>query len=129
MGSWQKSFSSHSVSGRRLCLCGDEIVTLISGTGKNPGRKFLRCPNWKNPSSCNFFQWIDEDFRGGEGECRGGGKCNCCEIVIERMTKKICKMKRKMEEERKKVKLLKSIIVALLVIVSAIMVVVVGYFN
>ncbi|KAJ1418410.1 Zinc finger, GRF-type [Sesbania bispinosa] len=48
MGSRQKSFSSHSVSGRRLCRCGDEIVTLTSGSAKNPGRKFLRCPNWKN---------------------------------------------------------------------------------
>ncbi|KAJ1396976.1 Zinc finger, GRF-type [Sesbania bispinosa] len=129
MGSGQKSFSSHFVSRRRLCLCGDEIVTLTSGTGKNPGRKFFRCPNWKNPSSCNFFQSIDEDFRGDEGECRGRGKCNCSEILIERLTTKICKMKRKMVEERKKVKILKSIVVALLVPVSAIMVVVVGYFN
>ncbi|KAJ1380491.1 pleckstrin-like proteiny domain-containing family G member 3-like [Sesbania bispinosa] len=34
MGSRGKSFSSHSVSGRRYCKCGDEIVILTSGSAK-----------------------------------------------------------------------------------------------
>ncbi|KAJ1428680.1 Zinc finger, GRF-type [Sesbania bispinosa] len=102
MGSRQKSFSSHSVSGRRLCGCCDEIVTLTSGSVENPRRKFYRCPNWKNKGSCNFFQWLDEEFRGGEGEGTVGGQCNCSQILIERLTTKISKMKRKMMEERKK---------------------------
>ncbi|KAJ1442759.1 hypothetical protein SESBI_00639 [Sesbania bispinosa] len=42
MTSRQKSYSSRSVSGRRLCGCGDEIVTLTSGSAKNLGRKFFR---------------------------------------------------------------------------------------
>ncbi|KAJ1396347.1 hypothetical protein SESBI_32654 [Sesbania bispinosa] len=62
MGSWQKSFSSHSISGRRLCLCGDEIVTLISGTGKNPGRKFLRI--LLAAISSNGLMKISEEVKG-----------------------------------------------------------------
>ncbi|KAJ1412754.1 Zinc finger, GRF-type [Sesbania bispinosa] len=93
MASRQKSYSSHSVSGRRLCGCRDEIVTLTSRSAKNPGRKFFRCPNWMNQGSCNFFQWLDEEFRGGEGEGTTGGQCNCSQIPIERLTTKIGKMK------------------------------------
>ncbi|KAJ1395292.1 Zinc finger, GRF-type [Sesbania bispinosa] len=83
MGSRQKSASSHSVSGRRLCGCGDEIVTWTFGSVKNPGRKFYRCPNWKNKDSRQFFQWVDEEFRGGEGEGTVGGQCKCSQILIE----------------------------------------------
>ncbi|KAJ1419511.1 Zinc finger, GRF-type [Sesbania bispinosa] len=119
MGSRQKSYSSYSVSGRRLCGCGDEIVTLTYGSAKNPGRKFFRCPNWKNPSSCNFFQWIDEEFSGGEGECRGGGKCNFSDILIERLIdNKNWQNEEKYGGREKKVKILKSIVVVVL-----------GYFN
>ncbi|KAJ1404147.1 Zinc finger, GRF-type [Sesbania bispinosa] len=74
MGSRGKSFSSHSVSSKRYCKCGDEIVILTSGSVRNPGRKFFRCPNWKTPHTCNLSQWVDEDVEGGEGESSGGGK-------------------------------------------------------
>ncbi|KAJ1400283.1 Zinc finger, GRF-type [Sesbania bispinosa] len=113
----------------RLCGCGDEIVTLTTGSVKNPGRKFFRCPNWKNKGSCNFFQWLDEEFRGGEGEGTVGGQCNCSQILIERLTTKISKKKRKMMEERKKVKILKAIVVGLMVLLATILVAVICFFN
>ncbi|KAJ1440783.1 Zinc finger, GRF-type [Sesbania bispinosa] len=129
MASRAKSFSSQSVSGRRYCKCGDEILILTSGSARNPGRKFFRCPNWKKEGSCNFFQWVDEDFEGGEGVSTGGGHCNCSKILVETLTIKIGRMKRKLMEERRKVKILKALIAALLVLLSAILLVEVGFFN
>ncbi|KAJ1419972.1 hypothetical protein SESBI_14719 [Sesbania bispinosa] len=41
-----KSSSSSSISRGQICACGDEVALLKSTTTKNPGRMFLRCPNW-----------------------------------------------------------------------------------
>ncbi|RYQ91606.1 hypothetical protein Ahy_B09g097564 [Arachis hypogaea] len=49
------------------CLCGLGVTLLQSGTAMNPGRWFVRCPNWKS-SDCNFFAWVDEIEGQWEGE-------------------------------------------------------------
>ncbi|KAJ1376239.1 competence protein [Sesbania bispinosa] len=106
MGSRAKSVSSHSV--------------LEIPEGSSSGVK---------QGTCNLFQWVDEDFEGGEGESSGGGQCNCSKILVETLTTKIGILKRKMVEERRKVQILKAIVVALSVLLSAVLLVEVGYFK
>ncbi|QHO33528.1 uncharacterized protein DS421_9g259020 [Arachis hypogaea] len=38
------------------CFCGDTLSLQISGTTKNPNRRFISCPNKR----CKFFEWVDE---------------------------------------------------------------------
>ncbi|PWA76668.1 GRF zinc finger protein [Artemisia annua] len=45
-----------------LCECGDESGKWISWTQKNPGRRFLGCPNYKASKHCEFFHWWDPDL-------------------------------------------------------------------
>ncbi|RYR28176.1 hypothetical protein Ahy_B01g052294 [Arachis hypogaea] len=61
-GSVSGSSISERVHDRKFngrCFCGLGVTLLQSGTAMNPGRWFVRCPNWKN-SDCNFFAWVDE---------------------------------------------------------------------
>ncbi|KAJ1387746.1 zinc ion binding protein [Sesbania bispinosa] len=59
MTSRQRSYSSNSVSGRRLCGCGEGIVTLTSRSAKNPGRKFFRT-KWAAISSNGSMKNLEE---------------------------------------------------------------------
>ncbi|KAL5992930.1 hypothetical protein ACLOJK_013849 [Asimina triloba] len=49
-------------SGYKLnCSCGLPTVVLTSHTRKNPGRRFLRCSQYKDSTRrCSFFRWLDE---------------------------------------------------------------------
>ncbi|CAN0843446.1 hypothetical protein LINGRAHAP2_LOCUS3860 [Linum grandiflorum] len=52
--------SSSSRHGNRRCSHQCDVVLKVAGTTKNPGRRFLRCPFWKNSSAdCGFFEWVD----------------------------------------------------------------------
>ena len=44
------------------CHCGLETVTLETRKeGRNHGRLFKRCPNWRDVAHrCNFFMWLEE---------------------------------------------------------------------
>ncbi|RYR66499.1 hypothetical protein Ahy_A03g012506 [Arachis hypogaea] len=64
------------------CYCGLGVTLLQSGTVMNPGRWFVRCPNWKN-SDCNFFEWVDEIEGKWEGLRRGLSERNVQENVNE----------------------------------------------
>ncbi|RYQ86379.1 uncharacterized protein LOC107621272 [Arachis ipaensis] len=69
-GSVSGSSISKRVHDRKFngrCFCGLGVTLLQSGTAMNPGRWFVRCPNWKN-SDCNFFVWVDEMEGQWEGE-------------------------------------------------------------
>ncbi|KAJ1384465.1 Zinc finger, GRF-type [Sesbania bispinosa] len=61
-GSASKTSSSSFQSPHTLCDCGDDLILMTSKTVSNPGKKFWRCPNWKNNMSCDFFQWVDEEW-------------------------------------------------------------------
>ncbi|KAL5983917.1 hypothetical protein ACLOJK_018015 [Asimina triloba] len=41
-------------------FCGLPVIVLTSHTRKNPGRRFLRCSQYKDTTRrCGFFQWLD----------------------------------------------------------------------
>ncbi|RYR25914.1 hypothetical protein Ahy_B02g059948 [Arachis hypogaea] len=68
-GSVSESSISRRVHDRKFngrCFCGLGVTLLQSRTAMNPGRWFVRCPNWKN-SDCNFIAWVDEIERQLEG--------------------------------------------------------------
>lgn len=45
------------------CGCGEIARCRTSWTAANPGRRFLGCPNFMDPTAnCNFFQWIDVEL-------------------------------------------------------------------
>jgi len=50
-----------SISGQELrrCFCGDVAKVCTSWTSKNPGRRFIGCPNYKSGRGCNYFSWIE----------------------------------------------------------------------
>ncbi|XP_028788248.1 uncharacterized protein At4g04775-like [Neltuma alba] len=41
------------------CKCGDEVIILTSWTEQNYGRRFVKCPNYKERWGCNYFNWFD----------------------------------------------------------------------
>ncbi|KAJ1397990.1 putative DNA topoisomerase 3-alpha-like [Sesbania bispinosa] len=48
------------------------IFIALHSWAKNPGKRFQRCPNWKDVNiSCGLFGWLEEDDR--LGELSGGG--------------------------------------------------------
>ncbi|KAL4554543.1 hypothetical protein LXL04_039375 [Taraxacum kok-saghyz] len=45
---------------RTHCDCGDPVGKWTSWRPSNPGRRFIGCPNYKDPNrDCNFFDWVD----------------------------------------------------------------------
>ncbi|CAN0874936.1 hypothetical protein LINGRAHAP2_LOCUS10540 [Linum grandiflorum] len=61
--------SSSASGGCKTVYCNHNraCVVNISGTGKNPGRKFYCCPDWKNRQTrCDFFEWVDGPREGVE---------------------------------------------------------------
>ncbi|PWA68314.1 hypothetical protein CTI12_AA307440 [Artemisia annua] len=43
-----------------LCGCGEIAKCRTSWTQFNPGRRFLGCPNFMDPTrNCNYFRWVD----------------------------------------------------------------------
>ncbi|XP_028757302.1 uncharacterized protein At4g04775-like [Neltuma alba] len=45
--------------GGERCKCGDEVIILTSWTEQNYGRRFVKCPNYKERWGCNYFDWFD----------------------------------------------------------------------
>ncbi|CAN1222384.1 hypothetical protein LINGRAPRIM_LOCUS561 [Linum grandiflorum] len=57
-----KTESSGSSRQAKRCRHGAQAHVLVSGTLKNPGRQFYKCPLWKEKNAnCKYFQWADED--------------------------------------------------------------------
>ena len=45
---------------RSFCKCGDPVGKWVAWTPNNPGRRFIGCPNFQDPSiDCKFFDWVD----------------------------------------------------------------------
>nr|KAJ0198680.1 hypothetical protein LSAT_V11C600324610 [Lactuca sativa] len=45
---------------RRRCDCDEPVGRWTSWKPKNPGRRFVGCPNYKDKEKdCKFFEWID----------------------------------------------------------------------
>nr|KAJ0184532.1 hypothetical protein LSAT_V11C900502280 [Lactuca sativa] len=45
---------------RRRCNCDEPVGRWTSWKPKNPGRRFVGCPNYKDKEKdCKFFEWID----------------------------------------------------------------------
>ncbi|KAI4369819.1 hypothetical protein MLD38_018222 [Melastoma candidum] len=54
-----ESANSNSVTSERRCKHGMRAVLYISWSRSNPGRRFFRCPVWKD-DDCGFFSWYDD---------------------------------------------------------------------
>ncbi|CAN0900158.1 hypothetical protein LINGRAHAP2_LOCUS20683 [Linum grandiflorum] len=48
-----------SCSNRQLCRHHKPAVVKVSGTARNPGRRFYCCARWKD-NDCGFFEWADD---------------------------------------------------------------------
>ncbi|CAN0915920.1 hypothetical protein LINGRAHAP2_LOCUS29404, partial [Linum grandiflorum] len=60
LGGVEKSSSSIS-SNRPVCKHKESTLVNVSQTGKNPRRRFYRCPFWKDKTlDCGYFKWTDE---------------------------------------------------------------------
>ncbi|KAJ1378655.1 Zinc finger, GRF-type [Sesbania bispinosa] len=94
--------SSASAFSRKRCGCGDEVVVFTAGSrAKNPGKRFRRCPNWKDVNrSCGLFEWVEDDSRFVDLSC-GGGCCHAFELLIKSYKEKVLKLQMKLETERK----------------------------
>ncbi|KAH7857674.1 hypothetical protein Vadar_015240 [Vaccinium darrowii] len=52
-----------------ICHCGKPSPMRKSKTKENPGRRFLGCGNYeKGKKNCEYFYWIDPDFKDKEKE-------------------------------------------------------------
>ncbi|KAL3643437.1 hypothetical protein CASFOL_014252 [Castilleja foliolosa] len=60
-GSGSRSSNSHGNELGR-CNCGIQLEVMTEWTVDNPERRYEACPNYKMPSSCGFFRWIDEEM-------------------------------------------------------------------
>ncbi|KAJ1378507.1 Zinc finger, GRF-type [Sesbania bispinosa] len=99
-----KSSSASSISRRQICACGDEVALMKSSTTKNPGRMFLRCPNWdflQKQITCNYFRWADDEIMDTKGRT---DELQCYVQEIKDLKKKLAKLKRKLSGERFKFK-------------------------
>ncbi|KAJ1411815.1 hypothetical protein SESBI_20871 [Sesbania bispinosa] len=79
------SSRSSSASGlsRKRCGCGDEVVVFTTDSrAKNLGKRFRRCPNWKDVNrSFVLFEWVEDDERFVDLSCGGG--YHASELLIE----------------------------------------------
>ncbi|KAL4567187.1 hypothetical protein LXL04_022762, partial [Taraxacum kok-saghyz] len=45
---------------RTHCDCGDPVGKWTSWRPSNPRRRFIGCPNYRDPNrDCKFFDWVD----------------------------------------------------------------------
>ncbi|KAK7282298.1 hypothetical protein RIF29_10962 [Crotalaria pallida] len=95
------------------CPC-ERLRMYTSTTSDNPGRRFIRCPLWRD--GCNFFQWEDDFARnllyfhlkhikpqipGGMGDVVEA-PVEAKHVEDDGQNKKITRLRTKLEEERKK---------------------------
>ncbi|CAN0858926.1 hypothetical protein LINGRAHAP2_LOCUS7513 [Linum grandiflorum] len=65
-GGVEKS-SSSTGSNRPVCKHKESTLVNVSQTGKNPCRRFYRCPFWKDKTmDCGYFKWTDEADGNGD---------------------------------------------------------------
>ncbi|CAI0433182.1 unnamed protein product, partial [Linum tenue] len=77
------------------CPC----ILQVSGTDKNPGRKFYCCRYWKDSKvKCKFFVWVDEYEPKIWKESEDGLKTKLIEM------EECCRIARMKAERRKKAK-------------------------
>ncbi|KAJ1378219.1 Zinc finger, GRF-type [Sesbania bispinosa] len=104
------SSRSSSASSKR-CGCGDEVVIYTAGRrAKNPGKRFRRCPNWKDVNrSCGLFEWVDDDY--SFTDLSGGGvSSDAAELLVETYKMKNSKLQIKLEIERKTSSVMKKLL-------------------
>ncbi|KAJ1386417.1 Zinc finger, GRF-type [Sesbania bispinosa] len=104
------SSRSLSASSKR-CGCGDEVVIYTAGRrAKNPGKRFRRCPNWKDVNrSCGLFEWVDDDY--SFTDLSGGGvSSDAAELLVETYKMKNSKLQIKLEIERKTSSVMKKLL-------------------
>ena len=49
---------------RKECYCGYDVTVQRGWTTKNPGRRFVACPDYdvhNNSRGCNYFKWVDNE--------------------------------------------------------------------
>nr|XP_043633159.1 uncharacterized protein LOC122604336 [Erigeron canadensis] len=61
MASGSSASSTNRATRYHYCNCGEKMYILTSWTSRNPGRRFVRCPNVKS-RSCTTFNFIDEEL-------------------------------------------------------------------
>ncbi|XP_014515409.1 uncharacterized protein LOC106773211 [Vigna radiata var. radiata] len=96
-----QSCGSSSRLPAKMCGCGETVLLLKATTAKNKGRLFYRCRNWASTSTCNYFEWHEEEVSEIEGKREGLDLCLESDIVVLDQKKKIQKLKRKLQEEKK----------------------------
>ncbi|KAL3629939.1 hypothetical protein CASFOL_026251 [Castilleja foliolosa] len=111
-----KSYGS-DVAGAR-CHCGIELEVMTSWTDDNPGRRFQGCPNYKKPSCCGFFRWVDEEVCSRSKQIIPGliRKKNKLELELASEQEKLKCVQRSLNVSKKKEKKLKMIIAAMVLI-------------
>ncbi|KAJ1439016.1 Zinc finger, GRF-type [Sesbania bispinosa] len=116
--------ASSSSSRNRLCGCGEMVLTLTSKSAKNPGRRFFRCPNWKQYGGCNYFEWVEDELSAVDAS--EVTKCVCfrsAESGVEAAKLKVGKLQNKLARERKKM----TLFLSLLLVMSWAVILVGGY--
>ncbi|KAL4579333.1 hypothetical protein LXL04_015475 [Taraxacum kok-saghyz] len=58
---WKQGFETGQwPTSNNILLCGDPVEKWTSWRPSNPGRRFIGCPNYRDPSrDCKFFDWVD----------------------------------------------------------------------
>ncbi|KAH7841386.1 hypothetical protein Vadar_029227 [Vaccinium darrowii] len=89
------------------CHCGKPSPMRKSKTKENPGRRFLGCGDYeKGKKNCDYFYWIDPDFKDKEKEDKIEAlqsekralhlKCQEMENVMQEALKENKKLKKKL---------------------------------
>lgn len=70
----QNGGSTVSSGGTPQCNCGVIAKKNVAKAGRNAGREFYGCPNFKGTGTgCSFFQWADDVQSAASGSGRGRG--------------------------------------------------------
>ncbi|KAJ1393610.1 Zinc finger, GRF-type [Sesbania bispinosa] len=106
--------TSSSSSRRRMCECGLAPLVLTSNSLKNPGRRFLRCPNWKNTQN-RFFQWVDDFCSDDEVNNMKAipNRCARCDDVAYALKLNVREMQKILAYKTKKMNLVLSTLLVL----------------
>ncbi|KAJ1388546.1 Zinc finger, GRF-type [Sesbania bispinosa] len=93
------SYGSSSSSRHKHCGCGESLLLFTSSSAKNPGRKFLRCPNWNKNNTCKFFAWLDEENAVTQPSNHPCSQCS--EMAIEAFKSKIATLQATVDNQRR----------------------------
>ncbi|KAL3622638.1 hypothetical protein CASFOL_034049 [Castilleja foliolosa] len=114
-GSWSSKSYDTTVA---RCHCGIQLEVMTSWTDDNPGRRFQGCPNYKKPSCCGFFRWVDEEVCSRSKQIIPGliRKKNKLELELATEQEKLKCVQRSLNVSKEKEKKLKMIIAAMVLI-------------